>query len=165
MTDTDKKKAYHAEFDLRAIYDLADKVSDWSYDFYGYTMTLPRERKFGDLDSIRNYYKKVLELTSVREAFPGKAAPGVAFTHGTQHAYHRSGTVYFNDKNRGGRWQMREIVVLHELAHYLSPVSGHGPEFRGVFAFLTGAVMGPETEMLLGSLFHQYCGVYNCVSV
>ena len=46
--------------------------------------------------------------------------------------------------------RMRELVVLHEIAHHLSPTEpAHGPDFVATFCELAGAVMGPEVGHVL----------------
>ena len=46
---------------------------------------------------------------------------------------------------------MRELVVLHELAHHLAAGTGpaHGPQFVATFCDLAAAVMGPEVGHVL----------------
>jgi putative metallohydrolase (TIGR04338 family) len=46
---------------------------------------------------------------------------------------------------------MRELVVLHELAHHLCGGDGpaHGPKFVGTFCALAATVMGPEAGHVL----------------
>ena len=42
-------------------------------------------------------------------------------------------------------WALRELVVLHEIAHHLCAAEPpHGPEFVWTFCDLAEAVMGPE---------------------
>ncbi len=48
------------------------------------------------------------------------------------------------------RWALRELVVLHEIAHHLCDAEPpHGPEFVATFCDLTGVVMGPEVAHVL----------------
>jgi putative metallohydrolase (TIGR04338 family) len=47
-------------------------------------------------------------------------------------------------------WALRELVVLHEIAHHLSDAEPpHGPEFVATFCDLAAAVMGPEVGHVL----------------
>jgi putative metallohydrolase (TIGR04338 family) len=51
---------------------------------------------------------------------------------------------------RRDQWALRELVVLHEIAHHLCDASPpHGPEFVAAFCELAGLVMGPEVEHVL----------------
>jgi putative metallohydrolase (TIGR04338 family) len=45
---------------------------------------------------------------------------------------------------------LRELVVLHEIAHHLCDVEPpHGPEFVATFCELAEVVMGPEVGHVL----------------
>jgi putative metallohydrolase (TIGR04338 family) len=45
---------------------------------------------------------------------------------------------------------LRELVVLHEIAHHLCRVEPpHGPEFVAAFCELADVVMGPEVAHVL----------------
>ena len=47
-------------------------------------------------------------------------------------------------------WALRELVVLHEIAHHLCDAEPpHGPEFVATFCELAEAVMGPEVAHVL----------------
>jgi putative metallohydrolase (TIGR04338 family) len=55
-------------------------------------------------------------------------------------------------------WAMRELVVLHELAHHLEPDPAsavHGPAFVHRYARLVTEVIGPEAGLLLRSTMHS----------
>ena len=48
------------------------------------------------------------------------------------------------------QWALRELVVLHEIAHHLSPIPpAHGPDFVATFCELAAMVMGPEAGHVL----------------
>lgn len=49
-------------------------------------------------------------------------------------------------------------IVLHELAHWLRPRDGHGPEFCGVLVGLVGAALGELAAMGLREQYRD-CGV------
>jgi putative metallohydrolase (TIGR04338 family) len=52
--------------------------------------------------------------------------------------------------DRRSTWALRELVVLHEIAHHLSDAEPpHGPEFITTFCRLAEAVMGPEVAHVL----------------
>jgi putative metallohydrolase (TIGR04338 family) len=47
-------------------------------------------------------------------------------------------------------WALRELVVLHEIAHHLCTAEPpHGSEFVATFCELAGVVMGPEVAHVL----------------
>ena len=51
-------------------------------------------------------------------------------------------------------WALRELVVLHEIAHHLCDADpAHGPEFVATFCQLTAAVMGAEVAFVLRMVY------------
>ena len=75
--DPDKDDVYAAEWQMRAVLDLANQVEDRTYNFHGHMMELPDERKFADLESIQRYYDAVCQLDAVQKEWPGVKAPEV----------------------------------------------------------------------------------------
>ena len=53
------------------------------------------------------------------------------------------------------KWARTELVLLHEVAHCLTPwtFAGHGPEYAGVLLTLTRRGMGPATAQRLEDAF------------
>lgn len=53
------------------------------------------------------------------------------------------------------RWARSELVLLHEVAHCLTPatLAGHGPEYAGVLLALARRGMGPATAQRLEDAF------------
>ena len=123
----------------------------------GTTVTLPPEARFGSVDSVRDYVDRVLGMENVAIRFARARTPVTVRTRRGQHQAH-----YEYDSGGGpgviavpvathGRWAMRELVVLHELAHHLSPGSAldkHGPRFAGTLIDLVGLVLGPEAALV-----------------
>lgn len=152
-----------------------------THEVAGSVLTLPIERRFGDIDSIQRYADRVLSLPSVTLRWPGLAPVRVRARAGSRRAHYErarvsraSGdlaAVIAVPTDRDGRWAMREMVVLHEIAHHIaaaigresgrspestSPVSGepaHGPTFTAVYCTLTGIAIGPEVELMLRVAF------------
>ena len=71
--------------------------------------------------------------------------------------YHRGDEPVIAIPNGADRWSMREIVVLHELAHHFTarPYTGHGPAFVSAFITLVEVVMGPNTATAAEVFFGQ----------
>jgi putative metallohydrolase (TIGR04338 family) len=60
-----------------------------------------------------------------------------------------AGTIAVPDRDTAD-WAMRELVVLHEVAHHLCRAQqAHGPEFVATICTLTELVMGPELGHVL----------------
>ena len=51
----------------------------------------------------------------------------------------------------GSAWALRELVILHELAHHLAPdiEIAHGGSFVDRLLTLVDGVVGPEAALLL----------------
>jgi putative metallohydrolase (TIGR04338 family) len=144
----------------------------------GSRITLPPERHFGDLAGVQRYVDAVLELDWVVRRWPRAAAMPVTVRErrGAAQAHYEPDTATIAVPVRGAdaRWALRELVVLHELAHHLArgarseqsstdagpnaggdassaadSDTGHGPGFTGRMLELVGGVMGEEAAFLL----------------
>ena len=68
---------------------------------------------------------------------------------------HRRATADQNGVLQMPRWARSELVLLHEVAHCLTPLAfaGHGPEYAGVLLALARRGMGPATAQRLEDAF------------
>ncbi len=154
--DHTKTRAYHAEWQLQR---MLDRQADCpTVVVAGSTITLPAERKFGDLDSIQRYVDAVLALAWVKERWPVQANKPVLVQRrpGDDAAHYRRGVIAIPD--HGVRWAMRETTVLHELAHHLDNFFGpaHGSTMQATLVDLMSIAMGEEVGFLLRVLYHQH---------
>ena len=98
-------------------------------DVAGSRLTLPVERRFASADSVQDYVDRVLALSWVRTQWPRAAVPvrvreraGDAQAH-----YERDPAVIAVPGYRANAaWALRELVVLHELAHHLADCATDG---------------------------------------
>lgn len=150
--DHQRARLYRAE-------DLVARMLDRSAEFpvvqvAGSSITLPIERKFGDIASAQRYVNAVLELPWVRQEWPLATTPvtvrerqGPARAH-----YERTGHTIALPLHRGTTaWALRELVVLHEIAHHFGePIEEpHGPEFAARLLRLVDGIIGAEVAFLL----------------
>jgi putative metallohydrolase (TIGR04338 family) len=149
MADTQRSQVYGAEQHVRRLLDSVRTSQARTVQAYGSTLTIPDERQFADLASIQRYVDAVLALDWVGDTWPesGRALSvrkrkGQAFAHYS--ALLREIAIPTDT-----RWAMREIVLLHEIAHHLTPGSQHGPSFVGAFLLLVREIIGPEVHLLL----------------
>jgi putative metallohydrolase (TIGR04338 family) len=162
VRDTQRSKVYAAEEFVRTLFDRASEHGNRTIEFFGTNLTLPPEARFGSVESVRRYVDDVLALGSVRERWPDVAALSVRPRRGLTAAhYERHGdeasiavperrTTSEPDRRRHEAWALRELVVLHEIAHHLCDAAPpHGPEFVATFCALAEAVMGPEVAHVL----------------
>lgn len=153
MTERDVQRAavYAAERFVRTLFDRAAQHSSRAIDFFGAQLTLPPEAKFGSVRDVGDYVEQVLALPAVRRRWPVTAV-SVRERRGATAAHYevRDGAAVIAVPDRSARWALRELVVLHEIAHHLSPVEpAHGGDFASTLSELAGMVMGPEVGHVL----------------
>lgn len=164
IRDAQRAKVYAAEEFVRTIFDRAAERGNPVVEFFGTSLTLPPEARFGSVTSVQEYVDRVLSLAGVRERWPGvipvrvRSRKGVTAAH-----YERPGGREHSDPGNGHAhaatiavpadrscWALRELVVLHEIAHHLTHADqAHGPDFVATFTELTAAVMGAEAAHVL----------------
>ncbi len=150
--DTQRAKVYAAEEFVRTVFDRAAEHGSRTIEFFGTNLTLPPEARFSSVESVQRYVDDVLALGSVRARWPDIAALTVRSRRGRTAAHYErdvDGAVIAVPQ-RGTRWALRELVVLHEIAHHVCDAEpAHGPEFVATFCALAEAVMGPEVAHVL----------------
>jgi putative metallohydrolase (TIGR04338 family) len=152
VRDSQRAKVYAAEEFVRTLFDRAGGRANRVVEFFGTALTLPPEGRFASADSVQRYVDNVLTHPAVRQRWPGTAPLSVRARRGTTAAhYERAGDdAGIAVPERGTNWALRELVVLHEIAHHLSTAEPpHGPEFVTTFCELAEAVMGPEVAHVL----------------
>ena len=150
--DTQRAKVYAAEEFVRTLFDQAAGHGNQVVEFFGTQLTLPPEGRFASAPSVRRYVDDVLAHPTVRARWPAAGVLTVRARRGATAAhYERSddgATIAVPD--RRSTWALRELVVLHEIAHHLCDAEPpHGPEFVATFCELAEAVMGPEVGHVL----------------
>lgn len=154
LRDSQRSRVYAAEEFVRRLFDRAAEHNSRLIDFFGEQITLPPEARFASLESLARYVDDVLRMPAVLERWPKPSAVGIRPRRGLSAAHYESGegtAVIAVPDRLGNRWALRELVVLHELAHHLDTGDGppHGPSFVATFCGLTSAVMGPEVGHVL----------------
>lgn len=157
--DSQRARVYAAEQFVRTVFDRAAQHSSRAVDFFGAQLTLPPEARFASVASVQRYVDEVLALPAVTARWPHSGPLGVRVRRGVSAAhYERRGpaaavAVIAVPEDRG--WALRELVVLHEVAHHLDASAGpaHGPEFTATFCDLATVVMGPEAGHVLRVLY------------
>ncbi|TQF67098.1 TIGR04338 family metallohydrolase [Rhodococcus spelaei] len=156
VRDAQRSRVYEAESVVRRILDRADNGTGRQLELFGSRITLPTERKFASVESVQDYAGRVLALNWVRARWPEAAIPmAVRARAGTTAAHYEpdTATLAIPVHRRGTAWALRELVVLHELAHHLEPagvdLAPHGPEFVGRYLTLVEEILGSETAFVL----------------
>ncbi|PRC42041.1 TIGR04338 family metallohydrolase, partial [Mycobacterium sp. ITM-2017-0098] len=130
--DAQRAKVYAAEGFVRTMFDRAAERGDPVVEFFGTRLTLPPEARFGSVESVQTYVDGVLSHPGVRERWPATTPLRVRPRRGATAAhYERAGdaaTIAVPEVR--STWALRELVVLHEIAHHLSDTDPpHGPDF------------------------------------
>ncbi len=138
--DTFRTKVYEAEDEVARMFERPGSV----IEMFGTQICVPDERRFGRVSDADAFVKKVY-------AFLGyEYPPEVVVRKGqTKATYNRSShTIRIPDQTT---WALREMVVLHEVAHALTPpeFAAHGREFRSNFCDLLEKVLAPEARFLV----------------
>ncbi|MFI6171079.1 TIGR04338 family metallohydrolase [Nocardia sp. NPDC051052] len=165
VRDTQRAKVYDAEQLVRGMFDRADEHGGRTVELYGSHLTLPIERRFASVDSVQSYADKVLALNWVRGQWDraGTAVRVRSRAGATAAHYEVDDAVLAVPLHTGSRgWALRELVILHELAHHLEPnvgsVAPHGPEFCARYLELVDGIIGPEAALVLRATMLG-CGV------
>jgi putative metallohydrolase (TIGR04338 family) len=150
--DSQRAKVYAAEEFVRTLFDRAAAHGNRSLDFFGANVTLPPEGKFATVASVQRYVHDVLAHPAVRAQWPGLPPVTVRARRGERAAHYEwtpdAATIAVPDRET--TWALRELVVLHELAHHVAQADPpHGPEFVATFCELASAVMGAEVGYVL----------------
>lgn len=151
--DSQRSKVYAAEEFVRTLFDRAAEHGTNSVEFFGAQLTLPPEARFGSLDAVQRYVDDVLALPAVRREYTEVAPLRVRARRAATAAHYekRDGTGIIAVPDLAtADWAMRELVVLHEIAHHLCDASPpHGSKYVTTLCTLAELVMGPEVGHVL----------------
>ena len=152
LRDFQRSRVYEAEHLVHRIFDRSGEYP--VVEVAGSRLTLPIERRFGSIDAVQRYVDQVLNLTWVRHRWARAEVPVVVRERagaGQAH-YQRLGAVMAVPGYRAGSaWALRELVILHELAHHLAPdiEIAHGGPFVDRMISLVEEIIGPAAGLLL----------------
>lgn len=157
VRDAQRAKVYAAEEFVRTLFDRTSEHGSRSVEFFGTQLTLPPEARFASAASVRRYVDDVLALPAVRQRWPVIGLLSVRTRRAATAAHyenHDGAGVIAVPEQRGGGWAMRELVVLHEIAHHLCDAQPpHGSQFITTLCALAEVVMGPELGYVLRAVF------------
>ena len=154
--DSQRSKVYAAEEFVQTMFDRADSRGNRTLEFFGTNVTLPPEARFGTVAAVQRYVDEVLAHPAVRDRWPGLAPVSVRGRRGQRAAHYEwspdAATIAV--PGRETNWALRELVVLHELAHHVNQADPpHGPDFVATFCELASAVMGAELGYVLRMVY------------
>ena len=163
MRDQQRQRVYDAEHQVRRQLELA-AAGARTVSVASSTIVLPLEVRFGSLDAAQRYTDAVCFGRDFRRRFPNAAAAPLRLRarRGNLAAhYDAPGTIALHEPEHGSGWSLREMVLLHEIAHHAvhhdrPGAPDHGPGYAGVFVHLVAQTMGPETGLLLTTAFAEH---------
>ena len=162
MRDTQRQRVYDAEHQVRRQLELA-AAGARTITVAASSLVLPLEVRFGTLDAAQRYTDAVIATASFRRRFPAAAATPlrVRARRGDRHAHYEApGTIAVHAPDDGG-WALREMVLLHEIAHHaahhdLPAAPAHGPGYTGVLVRLVTETLGAEVGLLLTTAYADH---------
>ncbi|MGA8545165.1 MAG: TIGR04338 family metallohydrolase [Mycobacterium sp.] len=151
--DWQRSKVYAAEEFVRTLFDRAAEHGKASVEFFGEQLTLPPEARFASVPAVQRYVDEVLALPTVRRQWPNVSPLKVRARRAATAAHYENhdgaGIIAVPDRATAG-WAMRELVVLHEIAHHLCDAQPpHGSQYVATLCTLAELVMGPELGHVL----------------
>ena len=161
--DIQRQAVYDAENMLATIFDQALEAENPLVTLpHGITVALPPEARFASIASVQTYVNRVLRHPIIEMAYPHMATVPVTVRRrrGSTKAHYEDHPGWSNPRiavhdGLGKDWAMRELVVLHEVAHHLAYNEQHGPGFAEAYVILLRTVMGPEAGLALQILFDE----------
>ena len=152
VRDDQRSRVYAAESMVRRQLELAAEGAR-TIRIAGSVLTVPPEQVFRDLAAVRHYVSDLTAQASVVHRWPEAATVGFRPRRAAQRAHYESSThvIALPRAEHGGSWALRELVVLHELAHAVTAGAdpAHGPDFAAAFLDLVGIATGAEVAFLL----------------
>jgi putative metallohydrolase (TIGR04338 family) len=151
--DAQRSKVYAAEEFVRTLFDRAVEHGSPAVEFFGERLTLPPEARFASVPAVQRYVDDVLALPAVRRQWPAALPLRVRARRAATAAHYESrdelGIIAVPGLDTAD-WAMRELVVLHEIAHHLCDTRPpHGSRFVATLCDLAELVMGPELGHVL----------------
>lgn len=150
--DADRLKVYRAEQQVAS----ALSTSSGNFDFFGSKLFVQPETMFRSLDEIRIYVDEVMRKFELRTKLHLSSVK-VRERKGNLEAHYEYETKTIAIPTNTN-WAMRELVILHEIAHHItwertSQVAAHGAEFLQTYIELVSAELGAEASLLLRTAF------------
>lgn len=150
--DVDRVKVYRAEQQISGAFS----ASSGDFDFFGSKIYVQPETLFRNLNEIQQYADAVISRY-VQRKNEHMTSVKVRARKGNLEAHYEyeSSTIAIPTRSD---WAMRELVILHEIAHHItwqknSTVAAHGVEFLNTYLELVSAELGQEACLLLHTAF------------
>lgn len=137
---------YTAELEVRRIMRNPRELAP-----NGHLGLYPVELCWTTVEQVQGYLEIVLSWPWDRWR-TGKAWPCIAHWDDWPTPHYRSGVICLP---KSAPWNLRELVVLHELAHHFTQGQQHGPAWVQAFVDLVSTCIDPIVGQLLRTHFNQ----------
>lgn len=163
MRDAQRQRVYDAEEQVCRQLEYA-AAGARVVEVAGSRVVPALELRFGSLAAVESYLEATRTAPSFAGIFPRAAEVPIrvrARRGGRAATYEAPGTIALHVPATGQAWALRELVVLHELAHHGHHHDGppgpfHGPGFTEGLLRLVSAVAGPEIGLLLTAAYAEH---------
>ncbi|GAC1527439.1 MAG: TIGR04338 family metallohydrolase [Marmoricola sp.] len=161
--DIQRAKVYAAEDLVARILDHTGVVAA-QIELHGSTLVLEQERRFGTLEAVQAYVTAVQGQPWYRQRYPNIAPLTVRHRRGNHAAHYDPAqheiAVHYSER-AGAAWSLREMIILHEMAHAATDGVSHDPRFAAEFIKHVRQVIGESVAFLLRDAMYQN-GVQIC---
>ncbi|WP_433664749.1 TIGR04338 family metallohydrolase [Nocardia sp. CA-128927] len=156
LRDIHRSRVYRAEQRLWNLLDDADYTGERTVELLSTRICLPVEKRMASIDAVAAYLDGVLALRAVRRSYSRAGLPlTVRARRGARAHGHYEPTTATIAISMHDPHAVRELLLLHELAHHLQPAVSvaHGPEFCRAYSDLIHHVISPDIARLLRAYF------------
>lgn len=159
--DQHRRAVYSAEAILCRMLDNCAASGNPLVTIDDVALTLPPEARFGSIEDVQRYVDRVLGSGPVRTSFGQRPPVHVrARRSGKSKAHYEPQTAVVAIPDTGSaKTMLRELVVLHELAHHLddgADAAAHGGSFLNTYLELIELVMAPQVALALRLLLAHH---------
>lgn len=163
MTARDQHRSaiYHAEHILSDMFDNCAASGNPLVTIDDIALILPPEARFGRIDDVQRHIDRVLASDPIRAAFGARPPISVRARNSAKcKAHYEPDTAVIAIPDTGeARSMLRELVVLHELAHHLDDATddaAHGNNFLNTYLQVLELVMAPQVALALRLLLAHH---------
>ncbi|NTY62197.1 TIGR04338 family metallohydrolase [Mycolicibacterium sphagni] len=153
ITDRHRSRVYTAETILSRMLENCAASGNPTVTIDSITLTLPPEARFATIADVQRYVDRLMSSDQVIDRLGQRPPVTVRARNSTaDKAHYEPDTAVIAMPISGSaRAMLRELVVVHEVAHHFDTSDGatHGPKFLDIYLTLLDLVMGPQMALAL----------------
>lgn len=148
-------RIYRMDERVKTLLDAALERDIRVVEIHGSTLYIPLELRFGNIESVQTYIDLTLGKDEIIQRYPKAEIPlQVHAMRDNKEPYYRQNKIGLPDHGGGISPAMREIVVLHEMAHHLGS-SGHSQRFLDAYIDLVEKNMSPSLGLYMRMIYEE----------